>query len=59
MGRSRRGQGAGAGSSPSKADKAKVLGLIKVWLGSGALVVVKRQDDRRKTKDFVEVAAED
>ena len=43
-----------------KADKAKVLGLLKVWLGMGSLVVVKRYDpDRREIKDFVEVAPED
>ena len=44
----------------NKADKAKVLGMLKVWLGAGSLVVVKRLDpDRRETKDFVEVAPED
>jgi AAA domain len=43
-----------------KADKAKVHGLLKVWLAAGSLVVVKRLDpDRREKKDFVEVAPED
>ena len=56
MGRLRRREGAGAGSH-QEADKAKVKGLLKVWLGTGSLVVVERLDpDRRETKDFVEVA---
>ena len=43
-----------------QADKTKVLGLLKVWLGAGSLVVVKRLDpDRRETKDYLEVAPED
>ncbi|MBR1153570.1 AAA family ATPase [Bradyrhizobium sp. JYMT SZCCT0428] len=42
-----------------RANKAKVVGLIKVWLASGALVEVEKQDDRRKTKIFIEVADED
>jgi hypothetical protein len=42
-----------------KADKAKVLGLIKMWVGSGALVEVEKQDARRKTKIFIELADED
>ena len=34
-----------------QADKAKVLGLLKVWLGAGGLVVVKRLDpDRRRPR---------
>jgi hypothetical protein len=42
-----------------KADKAKVVGLIKVWLGTGALIEVEGQDDRRKTKTFIEVAEDE
>ena len=43
----------------SKAAKAKVVGLIKVWLASGALVEVEGQDDRRRIRTFIEVAEED
>jgi hypothetical protein len=42
----------------SKATRAKVVGLIKVWLASGALVEVEGQDDRRRIRAFVEVAEE-
>ncbi|SFP94880.1 Bifunctional DNA primase/polymerase, N-terminal [Bradyrhizobium sp. Ghvi] len=38
------------------AAKAKVRRLLKTWLGTGSLVVVKRLDPFRKPKDFVEVA---
>jgi hypothetical protein len=41
-----------------KADKAKVAGMIKVWVGRGALVEVNKQDRQRKVKTFVEVAEE-
>ena len=43
----------------SKADRAKVTGLIKVWLASGALVKVEGPDDRRRVKIFIEVATDD
>ena len=42
----------------NKADKAKVAGLIKAWLGSGALVEVTRRDAKRNDRQFVEVAEE-
>jgi RecA-family ATPase len=38
-------------------DKAKVKSLIHGWLKSGELVRVEGQDDRRRTKTFVEVGA--
>jgi hypothetical protein len=41
-----------------KADKAKVAGMIKVWVGRGALVEVNKQNRQRKVKTFVEVAEE-
>ena len=41
-----------------KADKAKVAGMIKVWVGRGALVEVSKPDKQRKVKTFVEVAEE-
>jgi hypothetical protein len=43
-----------------KLDKAKVSGLLRVWLGTGSLIKVERVDaDSRKEKTFVEVANED
>lgn len=39
-----------------KQDRAKVVGLIKLWKASGALVEVTRQDEHRKDRKFVEVA---
>lgn len=42
-----------------KQERAKVAGLIKIWLASGALVKVERQDERRKMKVFIEVASDD
>jgi hypothetical protein len=40
----------------SKSDKAKVRGLIKVWLKAGNLVVIEEKDDHREMKSFVKVA---
>jgi hypothetical protein len=37
------------------ADKARVKGMIKQWIATKALVVVKRKDDRRRERDHVEV----
>ena len=37
-----------------KAQKAKVLSLVKAWTKSGALVVVDGHDERRKPVQFVE-----
>ena len=49
-------QGAGPRSSRSKADKAKVKGLIKIWIGAGNLVVVEELDEKRMPRKFVQVA---
>jgi AAA domain len=38
-----------------KAEKAKVVGLLKVWLSAGSLVVVERPDEQRRPREFVEV----
>jgi hypothetical protein len=38
-----------------RADKAKVAGLIKVWLSAGSLTVVERIDEQRRPREFVEV----
>ena len=42
----------------SKSAKAKVKGLIQVWLKAGSLVVVEEKDDHREIKNFVKVADE-
>lgn len=39
----------------NKADKAKVIGLIKIWLAAGSLIVVEEQDEKRNVRKFVEV----
>lgn len=41
-----------------KADKAKVAGMIRVWLDRRLLVEVHKPDKQRKVKTFVEVAEE-
>ena len=42
-----------------KADQAKIIGLLKIWIASGALIKVQRMDEeQRKTKMFIEVAEE-
>ena len=40
-------------------DKAKAAHLVKVWIGTGALVVVDGHDERRIKRQFVQVAEED
>ena len=35
--------------------KAKIVALLKTWIGNGALVVVEGEDDRREKRKFVEV----
>ena len=39
-----------------KADKAKAAGLVKIWIKTGALVVVEEQDAKRNVRKFVRVA---
>jgi hypothetical protein len=39
----------------NRADKAKIVGMIKVWRSTGSLIVVEGKDDNRVTKKFVEV----
>jgi hypothetical protein len=36
--------------------RAKVRGLLKIWIKSGALVVVEGHDDKRNLRKYVEVA---
>ena len=38
-----------------KADIARVLALLQLWIKNGALVVVERKDKKREPKKFVEV----
>jgi hypothetical protein len=38
-----------------KFHKAKIIGMLKVWLAAGSLVVVEGKDEKRETKRFVEV----
>ena len=42
----------------NKAHRAKIIGMLKVWLAAGSLVVVEGQDENRETKKFVEVREE-
>lgn len=42
-----------------KADKAKVKGLVKIWIAAGNLVVVEEMDDKRMPKKFVQVATDE
>ena len=43
----------------SRADRAKIGAMLKVWLAAGSLVIVEGFDEKRMTKKFVEVAAEE
>ena len=45
--------------SKKGSGKTKVVGLVKIWLASGALIEVEGQDDRRRVRTFIEVAEED
>jgi hypothetical protein len=38
-----------------KKDRAKIIGLVKIWKASGMLVVVQKPDAKRMMRDFVEV----
>lgn len=40
----------------NKADKAKIKGMLKVWLTAGSLAIVEAQDEKRMTRKFVAVA---
>jgi hypothetical protein len=35
--------------------KAKIVALLKTWIGNGALVVVEGEDEKRMTRKFIEV----
>lgn len=38
-----------------EADKAKITGLLKTWIGTGALVIAECEDEQRKKRSFIEV----
>ena len=43
----------------NKAHRAKIVGMLKVWLAAGSLIVVEGQDENREMKKFIEVREED
>jgi AAA domain len=43
----------------NKSDKAKVKGLIGIWVKAGSLIVVKEKDEHRELKAFVKVAGDE
>jgi hypothetical protein len=45
-------------NADNKADKAKILGMLKVWRAAGSLVVVEDQDEKREIRKFIEVKEE-
>jgi hypothetical protein len=40
----------------SKPDKAKVAGLVKIWINQGSLIVVEEPDEKRMPRKYVQVA---
>jgi AAA domain len=45
-------------NAENRADKAKIIGMLKVWLSAGSLVAVEDYDDTRRLRKFIEVRAE-
>ena len=43
----------------NKAHRARIGGMLKVWLAAGSLIVVEGQDENREMKKFVEVKEDD
>ena len=43
----------------NKAHRAKIVGMLKMWLAAGSLIVVEGQDENREVKKFIEVREED
>jgi hypothetical protein len=39
----------------NKKDKAKIIGLLKIWKATGMLVIVQKPDAKRMMRDYVEV----
>jgi hypothetical protein len=46
-------------NADNRADKAKILAMLKVWLAAGSLVVVEGKDEKREIRKFVEVKEEE
>ena len=42
-----------------KKDRAKISGMLGVWLVAGSLIIVERPDEHRELKKFVEVKEDD
>ncbi|MET4794442.1 hypothetical protein ABIF64_006620 [Bradyrhizobium japonicum] len=42
-------------NADDKFDKARILGMLKVWLAAGSLVAVEDFDDSRRPRKFIEV----
>jgi hypothetical protein len=43
----------------TKSDRARVLGMIRIWLASGSLIVVDGEDAKRMPRKFIEVKDEE
>ena len=43
----------------TRSDRARISGMLKVWLKVGSLIVVERPDEFRSMKKFVEVKEDD
>ncbi len=39
-----------------KKDKAKIKGILQIWLAAGSIMIIERPDDHRQLRQFVEVA---
>ena len=42
-------------NSDNKADRAKIIAMLKVWLSAGSLAVVVGEDGKRMPRNFIEV----
>ena len=42
-----------------KSDRARISGMLGVWIAAGSLVVVEGEDEKRMIKKFVEVKEDD
>jgi hypothetical protein len=43
----------------NQGDKAKIVAMLKFWLGAGSLVEVEGKDEKREIRKFIEVKEED
>ena len=42
-------------NAENRADKAKIIGMLKAWRSAGSLIVVEDKDENRIMKKFIEV----